>query len=130
MCRPVVWIVSGLLLAACGGDHYAAGAAIAGVPGDRAGSPSYEYVPHPPPPPAADSRSGERKDCPVIDFGILLMLPSCCTSKGMCGVDVSSVGGPSCLDLASAAARARMAGASAVFPAPQACDEVDAGSAR
>jgi hypothetical protein len=61
--------------------------------------------------------------CPVLDFGPLLMLPSCCTSRGMCGVDVTTVGGPGCLDLATAAERARMAGASAVFPSPRACSD-------
>jgi len=66
--------------------------------------------------------------CPVLDLGGLLMLPSCCTPLGMCGVVVFTVGGQDCMDLASAAERARMAGATAVFPEPRACD-ADAGVA-
>jgi hypothetical protein len=48
----------------------------------------------------------------------------------MCGVDTTSVAGPGCLDLATAAERARMFGASVVFPAPRMCDaiEEDAGT--
>jgi hypothetical protein len=65
--------------------------------------------------------------CPVLDLGGLLMLPSCCTPQGMCGVVVFTVGGD-CVDLASAAERARMAGATAVFPEPRAC-AADAGVA-
>jgi hypothetical protein len=65
--------------------------------------------------------------CPVFDLAGILMLPSCCTSTGMCGIDATSVGGPGCQDLATAADRARMAGASVVFPAPRACDDADAG---
>jgi hypothetical protein len=65
--------------------------------------------------------------CPVLDFPNILTLPSCCTARGMCGIETSEVGGPGCLDLATAAERARMAGASAAFPAPRGCDEVDAG---
>jgi hypothetical protein len=69
--------------------------------------------------------------CPDVNFGNILVLPSCCTSEGMCGVDTSSVGRLGCLDLESAAERARLAGASAAFPAPRACDLVgeDAGVA-
>jgi len=66
--------------------------------------------------------------CPVLDLSGLLQLPSCCTPQGMCGVVVYTVGGQDCVDLASAAQRARMAGATAVFPEPRACD-ADAGVA-
>lgn len=66
--------------------------------------------------------SNEEGGCPALDFGGLLVLPSCCTSRRMCGVDTSMVGGPGCLDLATAADRARMSGASVIFPAPRACE--------
>ena len=67
--------------------------------------------------------------CPALDFGSLFSFPSCCTPRGMCGVDLTSVAVPGCVDLATAADRARMSGASVVFPAPRACDEADAGAA-
>jgi hypothetical protein len=72
----------------------------------------------------------DRYGCPSLEFGTIFKLPSCCTSRGMCGVDTTSVAGPGCLDLATAAERARMAGASVVFPAPRMCDaiEEDAGT--
>ena len=65
--------------------------------------------------------------CPSLEFAGLFVLPTCCTSGGMCGIDVSVVGGVGCLDLATAAERAWMAGASAPFPAPRACGDLDAG---
>jgi hypothetical protein len=58
--------------------------------------------------------------CPDINFPGL-PLPACCTSRGMCGIDTSKAGGPGCLDLATAAQRAREAGATVVFPAPRMC---------
>jgi|SRR4051812_8993063 hypothetical protein len=65
--------------------------------------------------------------CPSLDFADILVLPSCCTSRGMCGIDSSSVGGTGCVDLETAAERAKLFGASAAFPSPRACDEADAG---
>jgi len=70
----------------------------------------------------------DRAGCPTLEFPNFFVLPSCCTSRGMCGIDTSTVGGPGCLDLATAAERARMAGASAVFPAPRVCDDSDGGA--
>jgi hypothetical protein len=69
----------------------------------------------------------DERGCPSLDFAGILVLPSGCSSRGMCGIDASSVGGGGCVDLATAAERARLAGASAVFPAPRACDDIDAG---
>jgi hypothetical protein len=66
------------------------------------------------------------RGCPTFNVAGILMLPSCCTSKGMCGIDASMLGGPGCQDLATAADRARMAGASVDFPAPRVCDDIDA----
>jgi hypothetical protein len=72
----------------------------------------------------------DRYGCPSLEFGTIFRLPSCCTSRGMCGVDTTSVAGPGCLDLATAAERARTFGASVVFPAPRTCGviEEDAGT--
>jgi hypothetical protein len=67
----------------------------------------------------------DRYGCPSLEFGTIFRLPSCCTSRSMCGVDTTSVAGPGCLDLATAAERARMFGASVVFPAPRTCDAID-----
>ena len=84
--------------------------------------------------PETEPPSSDDGSCPTLDFGGLLVLPSCCTSRRMCGVDTSMVGGPGCLDLATAADRARMSGASVIFPAPRACEaepsdvDTDAGS--
>jgi hypothetical protein len=75
----------------------------------------------------AKPATGTSRGCPAFDLAGILMLPSCCTSKGMCGIDASAVGGPWCQDLGTAAERARLAGASIVFPAPRACDDADAG---
>jgi hypothetical protein len=62
----------------------------------------------------------EDTGCPDLTFPGL-MLPACCTARGMCGIDTTAGGGPGCLDLATAAQRARTAGATVVFPAPRAC---------
>ncbi|HKP62777.1 MAG TPA: hypothetical protein VJV78_38840, partial [Polyangiales bacterium] len=73
----------------------------------------------PPPTPA--------EGCPTLDFPGFFTLPGCCTSRGMCGIDATMFGAPGCLDLATAAERARNAGATAPFPSPRPCDEADAG---
>lgn len=80
--------------------------------------------------PTSPVRDGE--GCPKLTFPGLFTLPACCTSKHMCGVDTSMFGGPGCLDLATAAERARMSGATVIFPAPRACEpeatDTDAGT--
>ena len=68
--------------------------------------------------------------CPTITVMGAFMLPSCCATNGMCGLDASMFGMPGCIDLAAAAAQAMsMGGGSTDIPAPRSCDgDSDAGA--
>lgn len=60
--------------------------------------------------------------CPAVDIMMGVMLPSCCTDDGKCGIDATMFGMPGCVDLATAAEMAKsMGGASLTFPEPRAC---------
>jgi hypothetical protein len=59
--------------------------------------------------------------CPGVDVMGFVMLPSCCTDNGMCGINPAMFGMPGCVELGDAAKRAQMTMASA-FPSPRRCD--------
>lgn len=62
--------------------------------------------------------------CPSVSVGGGIMLPSCCTDDGQCGIDATMFGMPGCVDLASAAERAKtMGGGMIMFPEPRACGD-------
>jgi hypothetical protein len=60
--------------------------------------------------------------CPGLNVMGFVMLPSCCATNGMCGIDASMFGMPGCVDLESAAKQAMSMGGGADIPAPRACD--------
>lgn len=68
--------------------------------------------------------------CPGLNVMGFVMLPSCCATNGMCGIDASMFGMPGCVDLAAAAMQAMSMGGGADIPSPRACDAAgaDAGS--
>jgi len=72
-------------------------------------------------PPEPDPR------CPSVDVGGgFLMLASCCTADGRCGIDASQFN-QGCVELAAAEAGAMMQGGAFMidFPEPRACDDGD-----
>jgi hypothetical protein len=68
--------------------------------------------------------------CPPVSIMGAIMLPSCCTPEGLCGIDPSMFGMPGCVDLKSAAERSGMSGMmgggiAITFPEPRSCDGAD-----
>jgi hypothetical protein len=60
--------------------------------------------------------------CPSVDVMAGLVLPSCCTDDGKCGINAAMFGAMGCVELGTAAEMAKtMGGASLMFPAPRAC---------
>jgi hypothetical protein len=66
--------------------------------------------------------------CPGIDVMGVIMLPSCCSQNGMCGIDASMFGMPGCVDLGVAAKQAMSMGGGIALPSPRACDGADGGA--
>jgi hypothetical protein len=65
--------------------------------------------------------------CPSVDImmgGMAgLLLPSCCTDDGKCGINATMFGSMGCVELGTASEMAKnMGGANLMWPAPRACD--------
>jgi hypothetical protein len=62
--------------------------------------------------------------CPSVSVAAGITLPSCCTDDGQCGIDATMFTMPGCVDLATAAERAKtMGGGMISFPEPRACGD-------
>ena len=69
--------------------------------------------------------------CPSVNIMGFIMLPSCCSDGGQCGINAAMFGMPGCVELAQAAMLAGSMGGGGLvaLPAARACDAADGGAA-